>query len=261
MTNKPFKAKLTITQDDLDAKFQELANKKESFEEWIEFKKKQRSEWKEYEDELNTYDYDGIHGIPDVDHPFLNNIFSEIRRELFYNVKDLLNDPLFPKEIKFLIDSHEQLQALFKNSPLEHYGIPSKVKDENEAKDFIRIFRFLYSLWRYVQKGPSSIKDTRGHIAAVTVNAEIVKEIMEFGRAKGSASNREKAAVRKNGLRKAAIHRFKEKPRSTYDECVSWIKSNPSLKLFITYGKGKIYSDRNIKELIKGTKEEALKAL
>ena len=29
MTNKPFKAKLTITQDDLDAKFQELANKKE----------------------------------------------------------------------------------------------------------------------------------------------------------------------------------------------------------------------------------------
>lgn len=257
MANELFKAKLTITQDDLDAKYQEFAKKNKSIEEWIDLKNKQLLEWKVFHDELNSYAYDGICGIPGDEYasPFLKSVFFEIRRELFYNVKDLLNDPLYPDEIKFLIDGHEQFQTLHENTPLEHFVLPSKVKNDNDSKDYIRQFRFLYQLWNYVQNGQESINETLGNI----VHPEKLKEVLNGGRKMGSDSNKDKAEVRHKGLRDAAITKFKKNPGFNYDECVDWIISEDQLLPFRTFtNNNKPYTRKRIKQIIKGTKKIAL---
>ena len=85
-------------------------------------------------------------------------------------------------------------------------------------------------------------------------------EVLNHGRLGGSQANTKKAKIRAGGLIDAAIFKFKEEPACTYDECVKWIKSEPSLEKCTIYGKkGKVYSDRRIKEIIKGTKDIALK--
>lgn len=94
-----------------------------------------------------------------------------------------------------------------------------------------------------------------------TVVEQRKKIILESGRKKGVKSLKAKAGVRKTELRNTAKYRFNEKPGDNYDECISWIKSRQDLIKYMTYGKkGKTYSDRTIKDIIKGTKKEALKS-
>jgi hypothetical protein len=83
-----------------------------------------------------------------------------------------------------------------------------------------------------------------------------VEKILCEGRNIGAEKNKINAAERHEQIRKAAIHRFNKQPGSSYDDCVKWIKTEKHLEPFITYGKkGKVYSDRRIEEIIKGTKK------
>jgi len=163
--NKKMKAKLTITRDDLEAKIRELAIKKERGDGYFELVEKWQLEGKEFHLDLCKPEYDGISGIPPKWVPGkLKELFFDARMSIFENTIDLLNKPHDPYEIKFIIDNHEQVQKLHKNSPFEHYSSPGSVKDANI---FERDFKFIYWLWGAVQKGPEiSLKEMAGNFAA-----------------------------------------------------------------------------------------------
>jgi hypothetical protein len=257
MANRSFKAKLTITQDDIKTKCHELSIKNESIDGYIELIEKRQLEWNSFRDELNSHDYDGLFGVPPDDcipaeH---KKLFSEARLDIFYNVKDLLNNPLDPYDIKMCIDMHEQLQTLSPSNEIlgETYGIPSNVKDGNL---FVRDFKFLYQLWCDVQKGPQFCSKK------YRPREKKIDELLRAGGRSGAKSNKNKADVRAKGLKEAAKYKFKENPVLDYDECVAWIISQDQLRKFLIYGnKGKILSVGRIKQIITGTKREALEVL
>lgn len=92
-------------------------------------------------------------------------------------------------------------------------------------------------------------------------NTKLKKEILDAGRSFGALKNKEKAEIRAKGLRDAAIYHFSRNPVWTYNDCVQFFKSDPSLKKFIIYKKDSTYSDRRLIEIISGTKNLALQNL
>ena len=88
------------------------------------------------------------------------------------------------------------------------------------------------------------------------------KTLMEKGRKLGFEKNKQNAEIRKQGLISAATHFFTNINRAgSYANCIIWINSQPSLKPFTEYSKGKTLIDRSIEGIISGTKNTALSQL
>lgn len=92
---------------------------------------------------------------------------------------------------------------------------------------------------------------------------ELAKTIlMAEGRKSGAESSKQNATIRKQGLISAATHFFTNINRAgSYANCITWINSQPSLKPFREYSKGKTLTDRSIERIISGTKNTALSQL
>lgn len=129
----------------------------------------------------------------------------------------------------------------------------------------------LYAVLILSEAGECSYDEINKHVLN-TVKAEremmlayITKsssEILASGRKIGTYRNKEKAKTRQQGLIDAAIDFFINiDSAGGYDDCVTWIKNQPKLKLFREYSKGKMLTDKRIGQIISGTKDLALNRL